>query len=275
MGLLIRRHALAFSGATTHMLPNFKIVIGGVVIFVLLFAVTGAGILTPQVYTRVGAMPEIGRPMMQRAIADKSAQFPAVTRRADELRLRELALLVAVPEQAADEDEQATVAPAADEKSDGTTEPIIATIAADSASAALAAPPPSGPGSIDAHPPVLSAREEPVAATTAALITPDSAAGPTGAAAQSTTDADQGKPAANAPRQARPASRQGALDADFSKPGDANHAANSDIPKRHHRIAAHARKRLAAVHRVRQATTAPTVNPAINFFGQTSFQSHF
>ena len=46
------------------MLPNFKIVIGGILIFVLLFAVTGAGVVAPQIYTRVGAMPEIGRPLI-------------------------------------------------------------------------------------------------------------------------------------------------------------------------------------------------------------------
>ena len=258
------------------MLPNFKIVIGGIVIFVLLFAVTGAGVLTPEVYTRVGAMPEIGRPMMQHVMADESAQFPATARRADELRLRELALLVAVPEpQAADGDEQARIAPAADEKSDADAEPIVAAIAADSASAALAAPPLGGPGLIATPSPVLRAWEEPVAAMTAAPTTPDGAPGPNGAAAQSIMDADRAKPAANAPQEARPTTRQGALDAEFTKPGDANHAANSDFPKRHHKIAAHAHKHLAAIHRVRQATSAPSSNPAVNFFRQTPFQTHF
>jgi hypothetical protein len=257
------------------MLPNFKIVIGGILIFVLLFAVTGAGVVTPQTYTRVGAMPEVGRPMMQRVIADESAQLSTSLRRGDELRVHELATLVAIPEpQAAPErDEQAMIERDADEKSDAVTEPIVAAIAADSASAA---PPPSGPDSIAAPPPVLSARADQVAATTAAPTGPGGAARPNAAvAAESIADADRAKPAANAPQQARLTSRQGTLDADLTKPGDGNHSANSDVPKPHHRIAAHARKRLAAAHRVRQATPAATYNPAVNFFGQPSFQTHF
>jgi hypothetical protein len=193
-------------------------------------------------------------------IADESAQLSTLLRRGDELRLHELATLVAIPEpQAApDSDEQAIIERDADEKSDAPTEPIVAAVAADSASAA---PPPSGPDAIAVPPPVLSARADQVAATTAAV------------AAGSITDADRAKPAANAPSRARPNSRQGALDADLTKPGDGNHSANSDVPKPRRRIAAHARKRLAAAHRVRQATPAAT--PAVNFFGQPSFQTHF
>ena len=77
-----------------HMLPNLKILICGVVFALLLFAVTGAGILLPESYTRVGEMPEVGRPMMQRMIADEPAQaqfhIMTVARRSEELdRLRE------------------------------------------------------------------------------------------------------------------------------------------------------------------------------------------
>jgi hypothetical protein len=77
-----------------HMLPNFRIVIGAVMFAVLLFAITGAGVVMPDTYKRVGEVPEIGRTMMQRMITDEpaQAQFLALTlmRRADELgRLQE------------------------------------------------------------------------------------------------------------------------------------------------------------------------------------------
>jgi hypothetical protein len=248
------------------MLPNFKIVIGGILVFVLLFAVTGAGVVAPQTYTRVGAMPEIGRPLMQRVIPDESALLSTSLRRGDELRLHELAALMAIaePQAAPDRDDQVMVGRDAGEKSDATTEPIVATIAPDSASAA---PPPGGRDAIAAPPPVLSARE-PVAATTAAATVPDGGA-------ESMPGADRAKPAADVPSQARAPSRQGALEGDLAKPGDGNHSASSDAPKRHHNIAAHARKRLAAARRVRQATPTATPNKPFNMFGQTSFQSHF
>jgi hypothetical protein len=76
------------------MLPNFKIVIGTIMLAILLFAVTGRGVVIPDTYTRIGEMPEVGRPMMQRMVTDEpgQAQFQvrALTRRAGELdRLRE------------------------------------------------------------------------------------------------------------------------------------------------------------------------------------------
>ena len=81
-----------------HMLPNLKILICGVVFGLLLFAVTGAGVVLPDSYTRVGEIPQISRPMMQRMIADEPAQaqfhIMTVMRRSEELeRLRELASL--------------------------------------------------------------------------------------------------------------------------------------------------------------------------------------
>jgi len=84
------------------MLPNLKILICGAVFAPLLFAVTGAGVVLPDSYTRVGEMPEIGRPMMQRMIADEPAQaqfyIMTVARRSEELeRLRELAVLEVAP----------------------------------------------------------------------------------------------------------------------------------------------------------------------------------
>ena len=77
-----------------HMLPNFRIVICAAMLTVLLFAVTGTGVVMPETYTRVGEMPEIGRPMMQRMITDEpaQAQFIALTlaRRTEEIgRLHE------------------------------------------------------------------------------------------------------------------------------------------------------------------------------------------
>jgi hypothetical protein len=71
------------------MLPNFKVVICAIMFAVLLFAVTGAGVVIPDTYTRVGEMPEVGRPMMQRMITDEpgQAQFYtlSLTRRGGEL----------------------------------------------------------------------------------------------------------------------------------------------------------------------------------------------
>jgi len=76
------------------MLPNFRIVICAAMLTVLLFAVTGTGVVMPETYTRIGEMPEIGRPMMQRMITDEpaQAQFIALTvaRRTEEIgRLHE------------------------------------------------------------------------------------------------------------------------------------------------------------------------------------------
>ena len=79
-----------------QMLPNLKFMICGILFCFLLFAVTGAGIMLPDSRTHVGETPEIGRPMMQRSIAEipVQSQFYRVTaaRRGDELeQLRERA----------------------------------------------------------------------------------------------------------------------------------------------------------------------------------------
>jgi hypothetical protein len=78
------------------MLPNLRFLICGVLFCFLLFAVTGAGVRLPDTRTRIGEMPEVGRPMMQRSMADATAQAQAqfyimtAAHRADELeRLRE------------------------------------------------------------------------------------------------------------------------------------------------------------------------------------------
>jgi hypothetical protein len=78
------------------MLPNLKVLFCGVVFGLLLFAVTGAGVMLPDSNTRVGEVPQIGRPMMQQMIADEPAQaqfhIMMVARRSEELeRLRERA----------------------------------------------------------------------------------------------------------------------------------------------------------------------------------------
>jgi hypothetical protein len=77
------------------MLPNPKIVIGGILAFVLLLAVTGVGIVTPLTYTRIGTAPEVSHPMMQRVFAEGFAaaalNAAVVARREAELgALREL-----------------------------------------------------------------------------------------------------------------------------------------------------------------------------------------
>jgi hypothetical protein len=78
-----------------HMLPNFTIVVCGAVLTVIMLAVTGSGLITPETRTRIGAMPEVGRPMMQHLIAEPAGQariaMLEVARRAEEIgRLRDL-----------------------------------------------------------------------------------------------------------------------------------------------------------------------------------------
>jgi hypothetical protein len=71
------------------MLPSLKVVIGAFLLCVILFAMTGTGVVTPESHTRVGAMPAVGRPMMQRMLTDEGRQGQLrtreVARRAEEL----------------------------------------------------------------------------------------------------------------------------------------------------------------------------------------------
>lgn len=77
------------------MLPNFTIVVCAAVLTVIMLAVTGSGLITPETRTRIGAMPEVGRPMMQGMITEEAGrmQFAVLelSRRTEELgRLRDL-----------------------------------------------------------------------------------------------------------------------------------------------------------------------------------------
>jgi hypothetical protein len=94
------------------MLPNFTVVICGAVLTVLMLAVAGTGLIDPQTRTRIGTMPEIGRPMMQGMITEPAArgQFAALemSRRAEELmRLRDLVPATADPAPAAEHEDPA------------------------------------------------------------------------------------------------------------------------------------------------------------------------
>jgi hypothetical protein len=123
---------------------------------------TGSGLVTPETRTRIGEMPEIGRPMVQRMIPEQAgqAQFAALdlSRRAEEIgRLRDLAppALVSEPAPAARDDElvqepakDPAPEPVATEHPDEPTAPVV-TAAPPApvvvAAAAPAPPPPAAP----------------------------------------------------------------------------------------------------------------------------------
>jgi hypothetical protein len=119
------------------MLPNFTIVICGVVLTVMMLAVTGSGLITPETRTRIGEMPEVGRPMMQRMISEPAGQAQLavleLSRRAEEIgRLRDLVMpaLVSEPAPAVGDGEPAQPAK----------EPAAAAVAADHPDELLVAP---------------------------------------------------------------------------------------------------------------------------------------
>jgi hypothetical protein len=237
------------------MLPNFKIVICGVILFVLLFAVTGAGIVTPQSYTRIGKMPEVSRSLMQRVIADEPglAQFQrlTVTRRSEELsRLLELAAPTLVPE--------APVAPGNDEppkpamigSRDAAGVPIVATIETAPASSAPVAPAGLLPGN------------------------PEAILGPA-----STADADAAPrrdPGIGVP--AEPGERDPRSIAALPVRPIENAGRPTPMAKRQivrarpaAKTAAHAPKH--PLHRVRQPVQTPSPDPSFSLFGQSYFRS--
>jgi hypothetical protein len=124
------------------MLPNFTIVVCGAVLTVIMLAVTGSGLITPETRTRIGAMPEVGRPMMQHLIAEPAGQAQIamleVARRAEELgRLRDLPPSVPGPAPAVADDER-PAEPATAQSPGEPAAPAIATPAAP----AIAAPAP-------------------------------------------------------------------------------------------------------------------------------------
>jgi hypothetical protein len=147
------------------MLPNFTIVICGAILTVMMLAVTGSGLITPETRTRIGEMPEVGRPMMQRMISEPAgqAQFAALelSRRAQEIgRLRDLVpALVSEPAHAGGDGDQvqepaiepAPASVAADHPDEPTAlvapavaaAPVPAPVVAAVAPASPAAPPPA------------------------------------------------------------------------------------------------------------------------------------
>jgi hypothetical protein len=228
------------------MLPNFKIVICGVILFAILIAVTGAGVVTPQTYTRIGEMPEVGRPLMQRVIADEPglAQFQrlTVTRRSEELaRLRELPAPTIVAEAPVAPGNDEPLEPAMIESPDGA--PILATIEAAPASSAPAALLPGDPEPISG--PAANADAAPRRDGEIALPDEPGDRVPRSIAASPVQPiGDAGRPTPAAKRQmVRPAAKTTA------------HA-----PK--HRF-----------HRARQPGQTPSPNPTFGLFGPSSYRS--
>jgi hypothetical protein len=110
-------HRLFRKLRVAHMLPNFTLVICGAVLTVLMLAVTGSGLVVPETRTRIGEMPEIGRPMMQRVMVETTARAELaaleLSRRAEEIgRLRDLVPAVVQPDIGAEDIREAS-APAA------------------------------------------------------------------------------------------------------------------------------------------------------------------
>jgi hypothetical protein len=64
------------------MLPNLRFLTCGILFCLVLFVMAGTGAMLPDARTRIGEMPEIGRPMMQQSIAEAAPapmQFYRVT----------------------------------------------------------------------------------------------------------------------------------------------------------------------------------------------------
>ena len=168
------------------MLPNFTVVICGAVLTVLMLAVAGSGLIDPQTRTRIGAMPEISRPMMQGMITEPAAraQFAALeaSRRAEELmRLRDLAPAVAEPVPSAehnDPDQPAAESAApAPQPSSNTSAAPAASAEADPPAVVDAAP------SVAEVPPAVDEEAPAVAAETAAAAVAQAVPGTDGVAA--------------------------------------------------------------------------------------------
>jgi hypothetical protein len=169
------------------MLPNFTIVVCGAVLTVIMLAVTGSGLITPETRTRIGAMPEVGRPMMQHLIAEPAGQariaMLEVARRAEEIgRLRDLPPSIAGPAPAVADDER-PAEPAAAESPGEPAAPAIAapapvetplatpaTVAAAPAVPTLPFPPAEDAEGAVADAPRASPREAPAEDATEAVV---------------------------------------------------------------------------------------------------------
>jgi hypothetical protein len=141
------------------MLPNFTIVICGAILTVMMLAVTGSGLVTPETRTRIGETPEIGRPMVQRMIPEQAgqAQFAALdfSRRAEEIgRLRDLAPPALVFEPAPAAWDGNLVQEPAEEPAP---EPVAAEHPDEPAAPVVAAAPPAPPGPVVVAEPVVVA----------------------------------------------------------------------------------------------------------------------
>jgi hypothetical protein len=162
------------------MLPNVKVVICAVMFAVILFLMTGAGVVTPDTFTRIGEMPEISHPMMQRMIAEEPAQaqvlMSTLARRNEELdRLYERAAALEIaPPVAPAKTEPEPVASAVSEAAD--VNAIAATVAATPAlqpSGAMG----TASGSVEIRPAIAGREVAPTepAPVAAAISTPEPA----------------------------------------------------------------------------------------------------
>jgi hypothetical protein len=67
-------------------LPNLKFLVCGILFCFFLFAVAGTGVMLPDARTHIGEMPQIGRPMMRRSMADSPEEahvYMMAARRSD------------------------------------------------------------------------------------------------------------------------------------------------------------------------------------------------
>lgn len=58
------------------MIPNLNVVICGILLSVVVLAATGAGIITPETYKRIGETSQAGPPMTQRLATNEAARVP-------------------------------------------------------------------------------------------------------------------------------------------------------------------------------------------------------
>jgi hypothetical protein len=160
------------------MLPDVRFLVCGVLFCFLLFAVTGAGVRLPDARTRIGEMPELVRPMVQRSMAEAPAQsqlyMMTAARRISELdRLRERAEQEATSAQAAPQPDGELPEPAVT----ATRAPTAAASAADgSDSDSVMAEDAEAPVRVPAGEIARDRRPDEVAAPRVAALTPPAAA---------------------------------------------------------------------------------------------------